>query len=106
MIAARLRLLPRGVRAAAWIVGAYLVVLLAFAFATRTTGLLSPSGAPNVGVLALGAVFLVLRLAAYVVAPALLAYAGLGAIVSRAQAASSARHRGPGDGAVGRRRFR
>jgi hypothetical protein len=106
VIAAGLRKLPRSVRAAAWIVGVYVAVTLAFAFATTTTGLLSASGAPNLGVLALGAVFLVLRLAAYFVAPALLVYALLGAILSRARAASSVGPRDPANGAVGRPRFR
>ncbi|HEY6461059.1 MAG TPA: hypothetical protein VIY73_12935, partial [Polyangiaceae bacterium] len=89
----------------------YLATALAFAFATGTTGVLSPSGAPNAGVLALGAVFVVLRLAAYFVAPGLLAYAGLGALFSRVSrpsraVAAPAGGRAPGDGAVGRSRFR
>lgn len=91
MSTSRLREVPRSVWTAGAIVAAYLAAELLFAYVTRTSGLLSPSGTPHLGVLAIGAVFLGLRLAAYFLAPAIAAYGVLGVILSRAARRRSTR---------------
>jgi hypothetical protein len=71
--------LPRIVWSAGGIVVTYLAVEQLFAYETSTRGLLSPSGAPHLGVLALGAAFVALRFAVYFVVPAL----GVFAVIHR-----------------------
>jgi hypothetical protein len=66
--------LPRPVWIAATILGAYLTVELLFAHEASVKGLLSPSGTPHVGVLAIGAVFLALRVVVRFVVPAMFVY--------------------------------
>lgn len=91
MSAARLRDVPRSLWIAGAMVATYLAAELLFAYVTGTSGLLSPSGTPHLGVLAIGAVFLGLRLLAYFLAPAIAVYGVLGVILSRAARRRSTR---------------
>jgi hypothetical protein len=78
---ARRRRLPGTVWGAMAIAVSYFAVEQLFAYETSTRGLLSPSGTPHVGVLALGAAFLALRMAACFVVPALVVLAVLDALL-------------------------
>lgn len=81
MSAARRRRLRGTLWAAMAIAVSYFAVEQLFAYETSTRGLLSPAGAPHVGVLALGATFLALRMAACFVVPALVSVALLDALL-------------------------
>jgi hypothetical protein len=63
-----------GLRSVAVLAGSYLVADAAFAYVTRTEGLLTPGGSPNLDVLALGAVYLGVRIVARLVGPGAIAW--------------------------------
>jgi hypothetical protein len=64
----------RALRRLAVLVVTYVVLGLAFSFATRARGLFSPGGSPHLDVVALGVVYLVIRIAVRLVLPGLAAY--------------------------------
>lgn len=64
----------RSVRALAFWPGAYLVGRAAFARVSEGEGLLTPEGSASLGVIALGALVLVLRILVLFVVPAMAAY--------------------------------
>jgi len=71
-VVARLRR-STALRWAAFLLAAYLVVGWIFAWASRTRGLLSPGGSPHVETLALGVLYVLLRVAVRFGVPALVA---------------------------------
>ncbi len=69
-----LQLAARAVRGPAIVAAGYLVLRLVFAAVTEDDGLLTPSGTPSLGVVALGLIVLILRLVVVLVLPAVLAW--------------------------------
>lgn len=64
----------RAVRRIAALAVTYVVLGLAFSFATRSRGLFSPGSSPHLDVIALGVVYLITRIAVRFVLPGLAAY--------------------------------
>lgn len=73
----------RPLRAAALLVVAYLALERLFAHLVRTEGLLSPSGAPHMGALAVGAVYLLTRIVVRLGVPAIVAYVAVKSVAAR-----------------------
>jgi len=79
----------RALRRIAALVVTYVVLGLAFSFATRSRGLLSPGGSPHPDVIALGIVYLVTRITVRFVLPGLAAYLIAASAIERIRRALS-----------------
>lgn len=81
-VRAKLVRFARGMRGPAIVVVVYLALRSAFAALTEDDGLLTPEGAPNLGVALLGVLVLGLRLVVVVLLPAVIAWRAARAAMS------------------------